>query len=491
MEEYMTSKKNQKEQMNMGSEYVNEDLFGLEDEDIGEEINSRTNITNISSGGSNRGGSGGRTFSSKKPRQKGPMDHFFTPNAEMVVQNQRSGKMNQTTINDAYKKEARERACTLITRWMYEAAIPFNAVTYPSFQPMIEAIGQYGVGMKGPTFHEVRVTNLKKELALTKDLMKDHMVEWGKNGCSLMSDGWTDRKERTLVNFLVNCSKGTMFMQSIDASSMIKTGEKMFELLDKWVEQVGEENVIQVITDNHSSYVMAGRLLELKRPHLYWTPCAAHCLDLMLEDIGKLPNIKRTLGGGYITKWPEIEHDADIMSDLYKCILRLTRDPAKQEKVVAEVSLFTNAQGLFGNELAVRTRKTRAPAEWWAAYGASAPNLQKFAMKVLNLTCSASGCERNWSIFENIHSKRRNRLDHQRLNDLVYIKYNRALKRKYNERNTIDPISLKDIDDSNEWLIGRMEDEDSHGGAQDDFVFDDDNLTWGDVARAAGAEEAR
>ena len=33
-----------------------------------------------------------------------------------------------------------------------------------------------------------------------------------------------------------------------------------------------------------------------------------------------------------------------------------------------------------------------------------------------------------------------------------------------------------------------MEDEDSHGGAQDDFVFDDDNLTWGDVARA---EEAR
>ncbi|RVW38640.1 hypothetical protein CK203_077543 [Vitis vinifera] len=574
MEEYMSSKKNQKEQMNMGSEYVNEDLFGLEDEDIGEEINSRTNVTNISSG-------------------------------EMVVQNQRSGKMHQTTINDAYKKEARERACTLITRWMYEAAIPFNAVTYPSFQPMIEAIGQYGVGMKGPTFHEVRVTNLKKELALTKDLMKDHMVEWGKNGCSIMSDGWTDRKERTLVNFLVNCSKGTMFMQSIDASSMIKTGEKMFELLDKWIEQVGEENVIQVITDNHSSYVMAGLLnmmrrftgqRELLRPaktrfatafitlsrlheqknnlrkmftssdwsdskwakeqkgktiaNIVLMPSFWNTIVFCLKVSGPLVRVLRLVDGekkapmGYIyeamnrakdaivrsfngneekykeifniidKRWeiqlhrplhaagyflnpeffydkPEIEHDADIMSDLYKCILRLTRDPAKQEKVVAEVSLFTNAQGLFGNELVVRTRKTRAPAEWWAAYGASAPNLQKFVMKVLNLTCSASGCERNWSIFENIHSKRRNRLDHQRLNDLVYIKYNRALKRRYNERNTIDPISLKDIDDSNEWLIGRMEDEDSHGGAQDDFVFNDDNLTWGDVARAAGAEEAR
>ena len=156
------------------------------------------------------------------------------------------------------KKKVRERACMVITRWMYEIVIPFNTVTYSSFQPMIEAIGQYGVGMKGPTLHEVRVTNLKKELTLTKDLMKDHMVEWKKNRCSIISDGWTDRKERTLVNFLVSCSKGTMFMQSINASSMIKTGEKMFELLDKWVEQVGEDNVIQVITDNHLSYVMAG-----------------------------------------------------------------------------------------------------------------------------------------------------------------------------------------------------------------------------------------
>ena len=32
-----------------------------------------------------------------------------------------------------------------------------------------------------------------------------------------------------------------------------------------------------------------------KRPHLYWTPCAAHCLNLILEDIGKLPHIKNTI----------------------------------------------------------------------------------------------------------------------------------------------------------------------------------------------------
>ena len=75
----------------------------------------------------------------------------------------------------------------------------------------------------------------------------------------------------------------------------------------------------------------------------------------------------------------------------------------------------------------------------------------------------------------------------------MYIKYNQALKKRYNERDTIDPIILKEIDKSNEWLIGRMDDEDSrdHVDAQDDLVFDDDDLTWGDVARASEAKEPK
>lgn len=33
-----------------------------------------------------------------------------------------------------------------------------------------------------------------------------------------------------------------------------------------------------------------------KRKHLYWTPCAAHCLDLILEDIGKgIPKVVSAL----------------------------------------------------------------------------------------------------------------------------------------------------------------------------------------------------
>lgn len=69
--------------------------------------------------------------------------------------------------------------------------------------------------------------------------------------------------------------------------------------------------------------------------------------------------------------------------------------------------------------------------EWWRLFGSSAPNLQKLAIKVLSQTSSSSWCERNWNVFDRIHTKKRNRLEHQRLNDLVFVHYNLRLKHRY------------------------------------------------------------
>nr|XP_033511842.1 uncharacterized protein LOC117276623 [Nicotiana tomentosiformis] len=80
---------------------------------------------------------------------------------------------------------------------------------------------------------------------------------------------------------------------------------------------------------------------------------------------------------------------------------------------------------------------------------------------------------------ERIHTKKRNKLTLKRFNDLVFIKYNRTLRRRYNARNIIDPISLDNIDDANEVLTGVPEDH------ADEEVFEKtSNITWGDVAEA-------
>ncbi len=55
------------------------------------------------------------------------------------------------------------------------------------------------------------------------------------------------------------------------------------------------ENVVQVVTDNASNCAGMGRLLETEFPRIVWTPCASHCIDLMLEDMGQLDWMKEIM----------------------------------------------------------------------------------------------------------------------------------------------------------------------------------------------------
>jgi len=81
-----------------------------------------------------------------------------------------------------------------------------------------------------------------------------------------------------------------------------------------------------------------------------------------------------------------------------------------------------------------------------------------------------------------IHSKRRNRLYHKRLHDLVYIKYNQQLGQRYNIRDEIDPILLNDIDECNEWLMEEVDDDNDNENRGNELVFDDDpTLNWATI----------
>ncbi|XP_057962814.1 uncharacterized protein LOC131154213 isoform X1 [Malania oleifera] len=119
---------------------------------------------------------------------------------------------------------------------------------------------------------------------------------WKERGVTLMCDGWSGPTRKHIINFLVYCDRGTVFHKSVDASDVpSRTAEYYFRLMDEVVEEIGEENVVQVVTDNEAAMKAGGKLLMQKRPNLYWTACAAHCIDLILEDIGKKSNVKKVL----------------------------------------------------------------------------------------------------------------------------------------------------------------------------------------------------
>lgn len=74
-----------------------------------------------------------------------------------------------------------------------------------------------------------------------------------------MPDAWTDRKNKTLINFLVNCLKGSMFVKSFGAFGNMKTREKIFEFFDSFVKEIRENNLVQVISGNGSNYTMTDK----------------------------------------------------------------------------------------------------------------------------------------------------------------------------------------------------------------------------------------
>lgn len=215
LKNYMEEKKIRKEV------YVNEfpefDEFEYQDnvggEDEVQEINHKKR--------------GGRSFPSgsnkKLAKGKGPMDIFL----------QKRGTLRQTNIKDSCDKEARAMTIQKVASFFYDNGIPFNAAN--------EAVGRYGSNLKRPSYHELRVSLLRKEVELTNEIINRHRKEWVKYETSIMADGWTDRKQRTLIKFLVNSPHGTVFIESIDASSLVKTREKLCELLDRYVERVVEQ----------------------------------------------------------------------------------------------------------------------------------------------------------------------------------------------------------------------------------------------------------
>nr|XP_018630457.2 uncharacterized protein LOC104108482 [Nicotiana tomentosiformis] len=170
---------------------------------------------------------------------------------------------------------------------MYDAGLPFNCVNYKTFDKFIEAVRQYDPGMKSPSYHDVGVTHLKKEVKKIDKIVENHRGEWNKFGCSIMMDKWTTRNEKMVINVLVNSPRGSVFLESYDAGNSSTDATKMYNLFANTIEKIGKEDVVQVVTDNTSENVSAGKMMQGVYPHIYWTPRAAHCINLMFGDIFK------------------------------------------------------------------------------------------------------------------------------------------------------------------------------------------------------------
>ncbi|XP_058725529.1 uncharacterized protein LOC131596808 [Vicia villosa] len=476
-------------------------------------------------------------------------------------------------VEDKSKEVLREEACEAIARFFYDCAIPLEMVESKEFIEMCDAVSGYGVGFEPPSCDEISGKYLRKAVKLTNDVLEEHRAVWKIRGCTIMVDAWTDKKRRSILNLLVNSIKGTVFLKTIDASEMLESSKKLFKMMDDIVEEVGEENVVQIVTDYTPYYKVAGEMLMEKRTRLYWTPCVTHCIEMILEDYEKkVPLYDETIRKGkrittfiysrasvvsllhnftkgvdlvkqaitrcatsYLTlasllenkgalrrmftseewkssqfaktiagrsaedvvldkefwknvticlkganplidvlrlvnsigkpatsfiyeamkqakleilknlskgcverlmplweiigeRWDKQLHNPlyaagyflnqqfhysygfrednpMIESGLHHCIARMVIDPEERAKIEAQLDDFDKRANLLGRPTAVMTARDEVPSVWWDAFGGELPELQKFACRVLSLTCSSHGGERNRKAFEMVHAK--------------------------------------------------------------------------------------
>ncbi|KAG6492527.1 hypothetical protein ZIOFF_047490 [Zingiber officinale] len=231
-------------------------------------------------------------------------------------------------------------------------------------------------------------------------------------------------------------------------------------------------NVVQVVTNNAPVCKAAGLLVEAKYPHIFWTPCVVHTLNLALKNICALTDSLQNKEAFDKCKWiVEVANDASMIKNFImnhnirlsmfndnsnlkmlsladtrfastiimlkrdievsrerkKCIERYYSNSSERRSVNEEFASFSAAIDDFSDNDSMRDRGLMSPTKWWVIHGASTPTLQSLALKLLGHPSSSSSCERNWSTYNFIHSLKRNKMTPQRAEDLVYVHYNLCL----------------------------------------------------------------
>ncbi|XP_062018119.1 uncharacterized protein LOC133734505 [Rosa rugosa] len=156
------------------------------------------------------------------------------------------------------------------------------------------------------------------------------------------------------------------------------------------------------------------------------------------------------------------------MEGFFLCVEKFFPDDLEIQNVVAneELLMYKSKGGGFGRALAklgcAKNDDKYDPVGWWSNYGNGTPKLQKMARRILSLTTSSSGCERNWSTFEGIHTKKRNRLEASRLNNLVYVQFNAKIinKKRRAQELGVDVLLGNEASRAQGWIVDSGDEED-------------------------------
>jgi hypothetical protein len=74
------------------------------------------------------------------------------------------------------------------------------------------------------------------------------------------------------------------FLGAVDITGYPKIAEYQACIMEKYIEEVGPQNVVQICTNNASSMKAVVDIITDKYPDIYFQGCAVHAMNMLLED---------------------------------------------------------------------------------------------------------------------------------------------------------------------------------------------------------------
>ena len=207
--------------------------------------------------------------------------------------------MRQSLISDGFHEVQRRELDKAWAKFFYDANVPFAVAKNATFKEVVMKTAAFKKPYVPPSYHDIRTMLLVQARAdLEAQLDKRVAESVRKFGGTLALDGWTSVNSRPLCNAMLVSPSGELFLGSVDTTGNEKTATYMASLMERFIEQVGPHNIVQVCTNNDRSMLNASKIITEKYPHIYMQGCAAHAMDLLLEDWGKATWIKETVEKG-------------------------------------------------------------------------------------------------------------------------------------------------------------------------------------------------
>ncbi|GBG83185.1 hypothetical protein CBR_g36801 [Chara braunii] len=303
--------------------------------------------------------------------------------AEGLGSNTMVTSLQQTTIKRCVDDDAQKKLDIAWAEAMFRAGIAFNFLNFDTTQKLHEVsleVANARPKVKLPSYKHMRTVMLDFIYLRIQKQVHPLTVCWDESGCTFITDGSSDRRERPVMNFLAAGEKGAVLVATVSITARTKTAQTLVNLLLRdiskldWVKGTVKRGhtIVKFIRNHHSTnslmmsmddFLTLLRPTEVRFESVYIMLKRLLIQKAVLLDMVDRRNAARWTGIRWSTAklkskadlvyftlrrdgwWTELKKVVDVMEPLYNLLRRMDRDGTSPTNLVEYDNLIERKLG--------------------------------------------------------------------------------------------------------------------------------------------------